>query len=371
METRGRAPGRDSQRKSACAPIGARNSVHRHADGGEFAYSYRKRSDNDCHVQFGPLILKGGTSMEWYVSCWHTKLQKNTIRAGDAVDRAAAIDSVLSEGRQAVRETDGSAVDDMAYVKIGDELGHVNGFIDPNVGSEELRRRIEEAFVRMRERTVSAERAAQTSSTPAAAHAALSSIPAGSVTEQWERIEHWLRTHLSSVVIAGAPAEAISRAVDATGVVWPDELTALFGHINGFPIEAWVPLFPVHELFGLDRVIDERRLELEVWGELDEEAGAEPSAGSAAGKVVETFLSEFVPFAGRDGNLLFVDTRPGPLHGCVTEFDKVGADDGGPRWASVSALLTEVADSLYDGTAFDRSWTPTVIDGRLEWQYRR
>ncbi|MGU3587373.1 SMI1/KNR4 family protein [Rhodococcus sp. C26F] len=259
----------------------------------------------------------------------------------------------------------------MAYVKIGDELGHVSGFIDPSLASAELRARIEEAFARMRERTAAGEADSQASSPPAVAPPVLSSTPAGSVTEQWERIERWLQTHLSAVTTAGAPAEAIDRAVEATGVAWPQELVDLFGHINGFPRGGWVSLFPVHELFDLDRVVDERRLELEVWGELDADVGAEPLTESFAGEAVETFVPEFVPFAGRDGNLLFVDTRPGRLHGCVTEFDKVGADDVGPRWGSISALLAELADSLEYGTVFDGRWVPTVADGRLEWHYHQ
>lgn len=303
------------------------------------------------------------------MSYWHTALGKNTVCTGDAVDRAAAMDAVLGEGRQAVRATEGAAVEDMAYVKIGDELGHVSGFIDPNLGGDELRACIEEAFARMRERTAAFEEAAQTPSPAVVAPPVLSSTPAGSVTEQWDRIEQWLRAHLPEVTIIGASAGSIERAVEATEVTWPQELVDLFGHINGFPRKAWVQLFPVHELFDLDRVVDERQLE--VWGELDQDAGAEPLTESFAGEAAETFVPEFVPFAGRDGNLLFVDTRPGPLHGCVTEFDKVGADDVGPRWVSVSALLTELVDSLENGTVFDGRWVPTVADGRLEWHYQQ
>lgn len=309
--------------------------------------------------------------MEWSVSCWHTALEKNTLRSGDAIDRATAMDAVLGEGRHAVRSTEGAAVEDVSYVKIGDELGHVSGFIDPNLGRNELRARTEEAFARMRERTAALEETAQTSSPPTMAPAVLSPTPAGSVTEQWDRIEQWLRAHLPEVTIIGASAGSIERAVEATEVTWPQELVDLLGHVNGFPREAWVQLFPVHELFDLDRVVDERRLELEVWGELDDDVGAEPLTESFAGEAAETFVPEFVPFAGRDGNLLFVDTRPGPLHGCVTEFDKVGADDVGPRWVSVSALLTELADSLEHGTVFDGRWTPTVSEGRLEWHYQQ
>ncbi|WP_054372199.1 SMI1/KNR4 family protein [Rhodococcus rhodochrous] len=305
------------------------------------------------------------------MSCWHAALGKNTLRTGDAVDRAAAMDAVLGEGRHAVRATEGAAVEDMAYVKIGDELGNVSGFIDLNLGSDELRARIEKACARMHERTAALEGATQTSSPPVVAPPVLSSTPAGSVTEPWDRIEQWLGAHLPEVTIIGASVGSIERAVEATEVTGPQELVDLFGHIGGFPRDAWVQLFPVHELFDLDRMVDERRLELEVWGELDEDAGAEPLAGSAAGEAVETFVSEFVPFAGRDGNLLFVDTRPGSRYGCVTEFDKVGAEDVGPRWVSISALLAELADSLEHGTVFDGCWAPTVADGRLEWHYQQ
>ncbi|MDJ0362433.1 hypothetical protein [Rhodococcus sp. H29-C3] len=80
-------------------------------------------------------------------------------------------------------------------------------------------------------------------------------------------------------------------------------------------------------------------------------------------------LSEFVPFAGIDGNLLFVDTRPGPSHGCVTDFDEAGADDGGPQWVSISAMLTDLADALESGHPFAGAWTPSVVDGQLKWLY--
>lgn len=68
--------------------------------------------------------------------------------------------------------------------------------------------------------------------------------------------------------------------------------------------------------------------------------------------------------AGRDRNLLFVDTRPGPLHGRVTEFDKVGAGEACPRWLCIGAMFTDLAKSLYTGSVHDR-WTPTVTVGQL------
>ncbi len=123
----------------------------------------------------------------------------------------------------------------------------------------------------------------------------------------------------------------------------------------------------MNEMFSLERAVEERAMELEVWGEFDEEMGA-PDPDTSAGEIAGTYLPEFVPFAGLDGYLLVVDARPGPLHGCVTAFGKVDCDDEGPSWVSVSAMLTDLADSLETGAEFDTRWTPAVVDGRLEWR---
>ncbi|MFC8933840.1 hypothetical protein ACFT1A_17345 [Rhodococcus sp. NPDC057135] len=60
---------------------------------------------------------------------------------------------------------------------------------------------------------------------------------------------------------------------------------------------------------------------------------------------------------------MFVDTGPGDLYGCVTEFDNFAADDAGPRWVSLSAMLADLADSLETGSTFDEYWKPKVVDG--------
>lgn len=92
-----------------------------------------------------------------------------------------------------------------------------------------------------------------------------------------------------------------------------------------------------------------------------------PQAGEAAW----TFLDEFIPIAGMDGYFLFVDTRPGELYGCVTTFDKVDSDDAGPQWLPISALLDDLATSLETGTPFDGRWRHEIVEGHLQWDYRR
>ncbi|QYB04763.1 hypothetical protein I1A62_10055 [Rhodococcus sp. USK10] len=57
-------------------------------------------------------------------------------------------------------------------------------------------------------------------------------------------------------------------------------------------------------------------MELEVWGEFDEEIGGAPAGGNSAGETAFTDLPEFIPFAGLDGNLLFIDTHCNAVRSC-------------------------------------------------------
>ena len=196
-----------------------------------------------------------------------------------------------------------------------------------------------------------------------------SSTPAGSVTEQWARITAWLHSHHSPVTIVGATPAQIADAAEATGTTFPPELVEFYEQINGFPPEELLRLLPGRDLFDLEWVVREREMELDVYAETNEIEEYEPPEGTTAGTAVFTYMPEFIPFAGLDGYLLFVDTRPGDLYGCVTEFDKVDADDAGPRWVSLSAMLTDLADSLETGSTFDKYWKPTVVDGQLDWTY--
>ncbi|CAM2908022.1 SMI1/KNR4 family protein [Prescottella defluvii] len=193
--------------------------------------------------------------------------------------------------------------------------------------------------------------------------------PSGSVREQWARIADWLCTQLSDVEFRGADQQQIAAAVAATGQAWPDELVDLFSLANGGPEGRWIRVIPGYELFTLDRVVADRERSIRIWDEGARMYGidlADPPAG--AGFEAGTFIPAFVPFAGRDSNYLCVDTRPGPLYGSVLEFDETGADADGPAWQSVSALLTDIADALTQGTAFVDGQLPFVRDGSaFEW----
>lgn len=105
----------------------------------------------------------------------------------------------------------------------------------------------------------------------------------------------------------------IADAAESTGTTWPPELIEFYEQINGFPSEEFVGLLPGRELFDLERVVQEREMELDVYAESNEIEEYEQSEGTTAGTAVFTYMPEFIPFAGFDGYLLFVDTRPGDL----------------------------------------------------------
>ncbi|MFC6012282.1 SMI1/KNR4 family protein [Nocardia lasii] len=304
-------------------------------------------------------------AMTWDVFYWDVARGSAHSRFGSAADRAAAVRDLIGVARTiaSLRDEGGAPLNTVVQVRVGDEFAVAPTFDDPTLSDAELSRRIDEAIRAQNELN----RSVPVPPPPAATVPTRSATSPSSVTEQWTRVATWLRANLSSVALNGAEPADLARAVEATNIPWPEELSTLFTHINGFPREHWVQLFPTHELFDLDRLVTEHHIELDVWGEFGEELEAPaPAAGDPAG----TYLPQFLPFAGRDGNLLFVDTRPGPLHGCVTEFDKVGADDDGPRWTALSAMLADLAHSLETGTTFDRQWLPTVEAGQLLWQFQ-
>ena len=170
-------------------------------------------------------------------------------------------------------------------------------------------------------------------------------------TRPWERIHNWLRVNASRTF------DQITAAPGAT------DLWRLTGAENLIPAR-YTPLSPEDS----QRERKRKRTHLEV--------EAEP-AGPTSG----TFLEEFVPIAADGmGDYLFIDERPGPESGCVREWD---VDEGSrlpSLWPSLSAMLTDIADSLDTGEPALRGhaaragfftvsvYVPEVHDARLSWQ---
>ncbi|MFC9360912.1 SMI1/KNR4 family protein [Rhodococcus sp. NPDC057014] len=199
----------------------------------------------------------------------------------------------------------------------------------------------------------------------------LRSTPASSVLEQWTRIASWLRTNLSHPALVGATDEQIADAEQATAV-WTSELREFYRLINGFPRENWISLFPRHELLSLDRVVADhhRRVEGATIAYYGPPVSPDKFAKEPAGSPSEVFLSAFIPIGNADSDHLFVDTRPGPLHGCVNEWPREDWAWEPPLWLSLSSMLADLATSLERTSALKvrrTQWVPSIVDERLAW----
>ncbi|WP_024794347.1 SMI1/KNR4 family protein [Tomitella biformata] len=247
-------------------------------------------------------------------------------------------------------------------MSINQDMAWVSGFFDPELSDPELRERIEVAIAEQRAADELARDAPP-------AEPVLSATPPGSVAVQWSRIAEWMGENLPAVPIVGADPDRIARAEAATGVKWPAELIELFEDVNGLPLDSSAPILPGHGFFDLDRMLGERQMMLDVASRLDDGWLREEAVGSQAGDTAGMILPEFIPIAGLDNYYLFVDTRPGELSGCVTEFADEGADGSGPRWLSISAMLADLANSLETGEVFAWGMKPMIVDGMLEWRY--
>ncbi|MCZ4517981.1 SMI1/KNR4 family protein [Rhodococcus ruber] len=192
----------------------------------------------------------------------------------------------------------------------------------------------------------------------------------GSVREQWARITDWLHERFPENSISGAESESIEQAISATGQKWPAELVEFFELVDGDTSgPAFVAILPRYQFLSLDAMVEERAEMIQIWADVWSARGL--SVPPSAGENAFTFAPAFVPFAGMDGNFLFVDTRPGELYGCVSEFDKSGSDERGPRWLSISAMLTDLADSLTENREFDDGWQWSTEGGALQWDWSR
>lgn len=280
-----------------------------------------------------------------------------------------AVVQIADSGKQLSVSEDGSQ--SMIWVTLGCTDAFVPAFGDQRLSRAELEAHIRRCVNEEDARRQKADIEAMTRSS-SHARSAVHSTLAGSVQEQWTRIVDWLRIHFPDRTITGADRGRIHDAIAATGQSWPSELIELYTLVNGPSCGNVTGLLHRFELLTLDETLGQRESTIRIW---DENAclygGGPVSAPAEAGFQAGTFIPAFVPFAGMDSNFLCVDTRPGPMHGCVTEFDKSGGDAPGPRWVSISAMLTDLADSLTTPRAFDDGWYWSMKDGVLEWESDR
>ncbi|MDG3010697.1 hypothetical protein G4X40_11105 [Rhodococcus sp. D2-41] len=168
-------------------------------------------------------------------------------------------------------------------------------------------------------------------------------------------------TTLTSIAPPVSP-QLLDGIRDGSGLNWPHQLAEFYALHDG--LQEWTQLLPQHDVLSIAAADQLRRETSAIWGEFDDPATYE---GAQAGESTGTFLPQYFPIAERDAYILFCDTRPGPRHGCISEHRREDADILAPYWASLAHMVTDLADSITNGTPFMTDWTPSVEEGRLVW----
>jgi prepilin-type processing-associated H-X9-DG protein len=180
----------------------------------------------------------------------------------------------------------------------------------------------------------------------------------------WERIVTWLHTNAPVTAAHLAPPvtpDDLMVVESLLGTRLPADLSAWWHQscgVTGFVEGRLIP--PSYAPYTVDEAVDCREVMLEI-------ASAEDVLAEPAGSPNTVWLPEWLPIAhDGGGNYLFADLRPGPLTGCVMEWDEYEAVTMAPRWPNTSTMLAEIAEVLEHGTDVD-GYHPDPHDGVLDW----
>jgi cell wall assembly regulator SMI1 len=198
-----------------------------------------------------------------------------------------------------------------------------------------------------------------------------------SVPEEWSALLAVLeRASSMSLSFRPAPARSeVERVESLTAAAWPDHLREFYSCHGGQSAEDFGALLPLTELFGLERVLEEHRMMVEIsqqWIEHDPEHFSPNGAADLAGTEAGVFLPAYIPIGGEDGWLFFCDTRPGPNTGCIRWWGKYEADPAGFSWPSIADMIRAVRVSITGDSALiefpgSAGWWPANFDGYLTW----
>ena len=120
-------------------------------------------------------------------------------------------------------------------------------------------------------------------------------------------------------------------------------------------------------MLSLPDAVEATRLSRSIWWRhehVDRAAAERQPAGTTA----HTWLASYVYIGqGGTGGGIFVDQRPGPLHGCVRFWDKVEADNGRPVAASITDLLTAIRTAVTTDDTDVAGWTALIDNDVIDW----
>ena len=193
----------------------------------------------------------------------------------------------------------------------------------------------------------------------------------------WTRIRTWCAVNAPATAAALKPPaspDTRTSAEKSTGREWPSELHEWFTLHDGVS-EPGVPLVPNYPPLSVEQSLDVWDSFGELMSEQYEASYFDPDARSIAlgesepaGREAMMFLPSFIPICGADDFYLFVDLRLGSMSGCVTGWDHTAADQQGPIWPSITAMVESTATAL-ETSGECNGYRPGVHQGLLGWYY--
>ncbi|GAA2780975.1 SMI1/KNR4 family protein [Saccharopolyspora taberi] len=190
------------------------------------------------------------------------------------------------------------------------------------------------------------------------------------VTELWTNIVVWLRNHAPVTAAALKPPAPLDLAEleSELDVQLPADLREWWSCCGGTDTGVLADVLPpFYTPYSPRGALEAWRGHRELWAAKWERPACAYYAGSAG----SSFHPAWIPIAG-DGfsDELVVDLRPGPLHGCVLEWEQEAGHVDRPEWRGVSDMLAAVHRSLTEGSPAGHSHPTVTEDGRLDWQIR-
>ncbi|MBB5959835.1 cell wall assembly regulator SMI1 [Saccharothrix tamanrassetensis] len=187
---------------------------------------------------------------------------------------------------------------------------------------------------------------------------------------------------LTFAALAPPAGDEDLRAVrDDVGQDLPDDLVTWWRLCNGtgLPDGNGLLLPPFFEPCSLRDVLVQRS----IWVGSGAPTAIRNATVGEAGSPAGAFLTSFIPIAADGGgDMLFVDLRSGPRHGCVQHWSGEDGTYNGPWWTGVADMLADVANALHTGSEARRRYVDAarerhihtstdqavVSDGRLFWE---
>jgi cell wall assembly regulator SMI1 len=171
------------------------------------------------------------------------------------------------------------------------------------------------------------------------------------VEESWTSIIDWLNRNAPRADAIRGPADpvALCGAEEAVQEALPDDLRAWWLIADGFGTHrGTVTLLPaLYMPMPQATALDERATWMSI---LESDPDRSPPNDPEAGTVTYNFSPKFLRIAeGGGGSSLFVDLRPGLLHGCVMEWVIGQEFTPRPLWSSTRAMLHDVSEALTTG----------------------